>query len=833
VSPPRAPNDPILPKVILLALLAALAPAAPQVTYTISTFAGGAECGDGGPAARAQLGSPEGLAIDHAGNLYIADAVDHRVRRISPAGIITTVAGNGYPGFRGDGGPAQAAQLNAPYGLAVDAAGNLYLADLGNARIRKISPDGIIQTIAGGGVAGLTLSQPRNLALDATGNLYLSDFGSHRVLRISPAGIVSSVAGTGLPGLIDDGASVPATLAPLRSPAGLAVAPLGALYIADSGNHRVRKIVDGWMTTLPVPSGLLNTPTGLALDAAGALYVAAKGSSLILKLTPVFTRIAGNGIAGYSGDGGPAILASLTAPRDMAFDAAGNLYVADARAGLKYSVGVVRRISALGMISTFAAGVTFHAPGDGGPATSGHLDAPSALALDAAGSLYIADRDDHRVRKVLSGVIVTLAGIGLPGSGGDGGFAIRAQLNQPQGIALHPSGDIWVTESAGNRLRRITALGFIDTISADLLSSPSGIAIDAAGAGYVADTLNHVIRKVGADGSFSSLDVPLDLPTGVSLDSAGNLYIADSGAPAILKVTPGGVLSTVAAGGVGTPTRVALDAENNLYIADTPNHRVLKLTSAGVIATIAGAGSPGYSGDGGPALSAELNQPADVAVDSFGNVFIADRGNGVVRKLTPNPLPPAPIGQPASLDVASIVNAASMLPGAIAPGELVTLFGAAFEPGATQVLFDGQPGALLYLDAGQINLQAPDSIAAHPTVEIEVRTPAGAVRLIVPVAQASPGLFPVAVNEDGAINFPSQPALMGSVVTLYATGEGKFLPLSLAIAGQPAVIVSAGSAGGVLEIHAKVPESCPTGNQPVVLTVGAASSQAGFTLALR
>ena len=814
---------------ILLALLPALAPAAPPVTYTISTFAGGAECGDGGPATRAQLGSPEGLAQDHAGNLYIADAVDHRVRRISPAGIITTVAGNGYPGFRGDGGPAQAAQLNSPYGLAVDGAGNLYIADLGNARIRKVSPDGIIDTIAGGGVAGLTLSQPRNVALDAGGNLYLSDFGNHRVLRISPARGVSIVAGAGLAGSIDDGASVQATLAPLRSPAGLAVDSSGALYIADSGNHRVRKIVDGWMTTIPVPNGLLNTPTGLALDAAGALYVAAKGSGLVLKLTPALARIAGNGIAGYSGDGGPAILASLTGPRDLAFDAAGNLYVADARAGLKYSVGVVRRISAPGMITTFAAGAAFRSPGDGGPATSAHLEAPSALALDAAGSLYIGDRDDHRVRVVAAGVIGTLAGIGFAGSGGDGGFAIRAGLNQPEGIALHPSGDIWVTESAGNRLRRITALGFIDTISADLLSAPSGVVIDAAGDGYVADTLNHAIRKFGSDGGSSVLDVALDRPTGVSLDSDGNLYIADSGAAVILKLSAGGRVTNVAASGVGTPTRVALDSGNNLYIADTANHRVLKLTPAGVIATIAGAGTPGYSGDGGPALSAELNEPADVAVDSVGNVFIADRGNGMVRKLTPNPLPPGAI----ALDVSSVVNAASMLPGAIAPGELLTLFGAAFEPGATQVHFDGQPGALLYVDAGQINLQAPDSIAASATVEIEVGTPAGAVRLIRPVAQASPGLFPVAVNEDGSLNSSSQPAPMGSVVTLYATGEGKSLPLSLAIAGQPALIVSAGSSGGVLGIRARVPDSCPTGNQPVVLTAGGLSSQTGFVLALR
>ena len=812
----------MLPKVLLNAALPFLALAAPDTTYTVSTFAGGTYCGDGGTATLAQLGSPEGLAADQAGNLYIADSIDHRVRKISPDGLITTVAGTGYPGFSGDGGPSQSSQLNAPYGLAADLAGNLYIADLGNARVRKITSDGLIETIAGGGVAGLTLSQPRNLALDSAGNLYFSDFGLHRVYKLSPAGVVSSVAGTGSPGAMGQGAPVQANVAPLNSPAGLAIDSSGALYIADSGNQQVRKVVNGWMSTVTVPAGVLSTPTGLALDAAGNLYVADKAASVVLKLAPAFAHIAGNGVAGYSGDGGLAVLARLTAPRDIAFDTAGYLYIADARPGLSSSIGVVRRVNGQGIITTFAAGAIYHSPGDGGPPTSAHLAAPAGLALDAAGSLYIADRDDHRLRKVASGIITTPAGIGVAGSGGDGGFAMRAQLNAPVGVAIHPSGEVWITESAGNRIRRITVLGFIATLSEGVLSSPSAISIDPAGYAYVADTQNQAVRKFSADGVFSTLNLTLDQPTGVSLDSVGDLYISQSGDPALINVTPSGVAAPLPETGIGVPSRVALDASGNLFIADTANHRVLKLTPAGGVSTIAGTGSPGYSGDGGPALSAQFNQPADVVVDPSGAILVADLGNGLVRKLTPNPP-----------QVTGVVNAASMLGGPVAPGELATLFGSFFDPSSTQVLFDGQAVPLLYLDAGQINLETPSAFASPSSSVLEVKTPAGAASITLSVAAANPGFFPVVLNADGSLNAAAQPAPAGSVVTLYATGAGNSLPLSVAIANLPAAIVSSQNAAGVLTLQVTVPASCPSGIQPVVFSAGLASSQPGFTIAVQ
>jgi len=187
----------------VLALLPAGGPAPAVVPYTITTVAGFGDCGDGGAAALARIGAPEGLAVDPARNIYISDALDRRGRKISPAGIVTTVAGSGRPGFRGDGGPATAARLNAPYGLAVDAVGNLYIADLGNARIRKVSADGIISTLAGGGDADAgRLSQPRNVALDAAGNVYFSDFGGHSVYRLTTDGGLSRIAGNGRGGTV-------------------------------------------------------------------------------------------------------------------------------------------------------------------------------------------------------------------------------------------------------------------------------------------------------------------------------------------------------------------------------------------------------------------------------------------------------------------------------------------------------------------------------------------------------------------------------------------------------------------------------------------------------
>ncbi len=249
------------------------------VSYSIATAAGSDWIGDNGPAAGAILFQAAGIAADMYGNLYVADAAGQRVREITPSGMISTVAGTGVQGFSGDGGAASAAQLNSPYGLAFDPSGNLYIADLGNARVRRMMPGGTISTVAGGGTlpAGganegglattVSLLAPRNVALDGTGNLYISDFNGHRVYELSPGGSLTTVAGTGVQGFSGDGG--PAHLAQLAYPAGLAVDRQGALYIADSQNHYVRKVINGVISSIAREA----TPTGVAFDALGTLYI--------------------------------------------------------------------------------------------------------------------------------------------------------------------------------------------------------------------------------------------------------------------------------------------------------------------------------------------------------------------------------------------------------------------------------------------------------------------------------------------------------------------------------------------------------------------------------
>src|SRR5882724_6591507 len=222
----------------LVAVLRGGTSAPPPAAYSIETVAGSSQVGDGGAATAAALSDAQGVTIDSAGNVFIADANDHRVRKIAADGTISTVAGDGFPGFRGDGGPASAARLSTPYGLALDSAGNLFIADLGNNRVRKVSPEGTITTVPGTD----KLRAPRNVAVDAAGTLYISEFGGHRVRRLRSDGAIESVAGNGIPGFAGDGGA--ARTAQLAFPAGIAFDSAGNLYIADSSNHRVRKIVN-------------------------------------------------------------------------------------------------------------------------------------------------------------------------------------------------------------------------------------------------------------------------------------------------------------------------------------------------------------------------------------------------------------------------------------------------------------------------------------------------------------------------------------------------------------------------------------------------------------
>jgi sugar lactone lactonase YvrE len=345
---------------------------------TITTVAGtglGGFNGDGIPATSARLANPVGVAVDSAGNLIIADTLNHRIRRVdATTGVITTVAGNGIQGFSGDGGPATSARLNVPIAVGVDSAGNLFIADVFNLRIRRVdAATGIITTVAGNGLSGFNgdgipatsarLDTPQGVALDGAGNLFIADTLVHRIRRVDAVtGIITTVAGTGLSGSSGDGG--PATSARLGNPIGVAMDNTGNLFIGDVGAHRIRKVVPGAdgqitgandeiITTVagtsngfsgdggPATSARLLGPHGVAVDSAGNLFIADRGNHRIRKVVPgadgqitgatdeIITTVAGTGVAGFSGDGGPATSARLNGAFGVAVDGTGNLFIAD------------------------------------------------------------------------------------------------------------------------------------------------------------------------------------------------------------------------------------------------------------------------------------------------------------------------------------------------------------------------------------------------------------------------------------------------------------------------------------------------------------------------
>jgi hypothetical protein len=641
--------------------------------------------GDTRLATAAKLDGPPAVAVDGAGNLVIADSGNDRIRVVAArtgtfyglamtARHIYTVAGNGTYGFAGDGGPATAAELYYPDQAAVDGAGNLVIADSANDRVRVVAVGdgtfygramtaGDIYTVAGNGTTGFSgdggpatsaeLDGPRGVTVDGDGNLVIADRGNNRVRviaagtgtfygRAMTAGDIYTVAGTGSLGFSGDGG--PATSAELASPDQAAVDGAGNLVIADGANGRVRVVAasDGTFYGRAMTAGDIHT-------------------------------VAGNGIGGFSGDGGPATRAVLNGPRRVTMDGAGNLLIADrgnnrvrvVAAGTGTFYG---RAMTAGDIYTVAGTGTLGFSGDGGPATAAELAGPDQTAVDGAGNLVIADSGNNRVRVVAArtatfygqamtaGDIYTVAGSGQVGFGGEGGLATSAKLDSPQDVAVDGAGNLVIADGANNRVRVVaarTATFYGRAMTVRRIYTVAG---------------NGTFGFSGDSGPATAAE--LRIPEDVVVDGAGNLVITDSGNNRVRVVAAGtgtfygqamtaGDIYTVAGNGtfgfsgdsgpataaeLAGPGQTVVDGAGNLVIADSGNNRVRVVAAgtgtfygqamtAGDIYTVAGNGTGGFSGDGGPVLSAELNRPQGVTADAAGDLLVVDAGSNRIREV--------------------------------------------------------------------------------------------------------------------------------------------------------------------------------------------------------
>ncbi len=689
---------------VALMFSAIVSPISAQI---IQTVAGGG-IGDGGPATAAPLYEPGAVAVDSSGNLYFVDGA--RVRKVSSAnGVVTTAAGTGTYGHSGDNALATSATFGGADALAIDPSGNLYIADANNSRIRKVTAStGIITTVAGTGTYGYNgdniaatsamvalYNRPSNivgpggrtaLAVDSSGNLYILDPGNARVRKVTVAtGVITTVFGSGSPQYGDSSA--------LYMPRGIALDKSGNLYILDDQGLSVSKVAADTGTAtkvagagygfngdnIPAAGATLKDAGDIAVDSSGNLYIADTENNRIRKVTVetgVITSVAGPASFGYDG----ITNVTLLRPRSVSVDSSGNVYFADA-----VNSFIVKVASTNGVLSKVVGTGTPGYNGDNIAAVNASLYAPSGIATDSSGNLYIADTGAGRIRKVTAGtgLIATLAGTSAAGAGNGDNIPATSSRVYPKGIAVHSSGDLYLTDSY-YRVRKVTTANMLITTVAGvqsfgygsagyngdgipaakaMLASPEGTAVDAAGNLYIADTDNNRIRKVSADNGIIStvagnggfgfggdgIGVSVYRPKGVTFDSSGNMYIADAGNHRIRKMTAGGVISTLAGNGtaaysgdgsaatgaaLNSPGGVAVDAAGNLFIADTLNHRVRKVTaSTGVISTVAGTGLSGYNGDNIAATSATLYQPSGVAVDSLGNLYVSDTWNHRVRKV--------------------------------------------------------------------------------------------------------------------------------------------------------------------------------------------------------
>ncbi|MBI2685386.1 MAG: hypothetical protein HYX27_03645 [Acidobacteria bacterium] len=598
--------------------------------------------GNGRPALDAPLGSVLSVAIDPQGRTVFSDTLNHVIVRIEASGNVTVIAGNGVRGFSGDGGDALRASFDQPRGIAIDRTGNIFVSDTRNRRIRKITPAGIVTTIAGNGFstpagdngpATSAALSARHIALDGAGNIYLADYDNSFIRRIGTDGIITTIAGDGDDVFSGDGKPA---LQTALSPFSIHVDSANRIIVGDIDNYRVLRIgTDGIVTT-----------------------------------------IIGTGTRGFSGDGGPGRAATLTNCDGITSDAAGNIFITDT------SNRRIRKLTPAGIITTIAGGssdVVGPSPIDPLRAAIGF---PTTIAIDPQGSFTFADADNSRLLRLSPAGISQIAGNGkfkelLPRTPNT-----LVTMTEPVGLAVAPDGAVYYTEYTGHRIARIDKDGSVSRVTGTGVSScctdngsalngrvsfPAGVAVARDGSIIIADTNNDKIRRV-SNGTITSLagsflgsgfsgdngpaaDALLSGPWGVVIDANGNIIFSDRYNNRIRRITPAGTITTIAGDGRGmfagdggqataaslySPTGLAINPAGELLIADYGNHRVRAISATGIIRTIAGTGVVGSSGDGQPATQATIRFPIGLAADRQGNVYITQDVGGAMRKIGTN-----------------------------------------------------------------------------------------------------------------------------------------------------------------------------------------------------
>ena len=692
-------------------------------TYSWTTFAGrlpqfGSADGTG---SNARFYYPDAIATARDGNIYVSDTYNHTIRRISAGGTVTTLAGRAGEKGSADGLGGNA-RFNLPRGLAVDGDGNIYVVEAGNHTLRKITSTGLVTTLAGlagqigsadGTGSAARFYTPLGVAVDRDANVFVADYDNGTIRKVTPGGVVSTVAGLARAYGSADGTGGAARL---NGPSGIAIDGTGNLFVTDYSNSNIRKITpEAVVTTVAGMSGVtgtadgtgavarFNSPQGITIDAAGNFFVADTFNNLIRKMTPAgaVTTFAGDGAAGSADGTGRA--ARFLAPYGVAVEADGNLVVADAN---NHSI---RRISPAAEVVTFVGpGGTFGS--SDGSGTAARFNYPQAITEDDDGTLFVSDGYNSTIRRVTpAGQVTTFAG-SVGNSSYVNGASTVARFGFPAGIAATGGGNLVVLDQIFSTVRTVSSgasvaglagqpgqTGSVDgTGTLARFNFPLGVCADRAGNTYVADTYNHTIRKVtlagvvttlaGVAGAAGSADgagcasARFNYPTSVTLDGAGNLYVADYGNDVIRRIDPSGAVSTIAglartAGsvdGFGTnarfssPTGVAVDAAGIVYVADRGNSTVRRIALSGAVTTIGGA--PGdYGGAEGSGAAARFGRPASLIVSRSGVLYVVDAGNNTIMKGVPE-FPPVMVVPPPSLALAP--GSRALLTAAVSGGNL-------------------------------------------------------------------------------------------------------------------------------------------------------------------